>query len=740
MVVLVVFTAAGSFAATPAAGDVLVDSIGDGFSTVGDTSGTLGSVTRRFAGPSTTVEVMALPVDASLGVDRLFRLITTADVGLETRPADGLGRAVWLLRPGTEVGDDPTAFLALATTEWIFTVLVATEDPEAIDAAGVAAAIGAAQLERVGGPLAPADVVPSAAGGSDDLLALLPGDLGPLRVSGTAEATEPLGATVAVDPEVFEFLDAESEGVVRVWTGGGVRVAASVTRYPYELFAAAALGQVPSTAAAGAIERAVPGAVAFTGEEGAAGEIGLAFRRGDVAVLVLARADGGSAGDATAAAVDVAQAVAALVGDGNDDAYVFPGRRSTVQGLALSSVLVTGAALGAVGVGRARARRVRGRTVAPSPLGAASTGEVVELDADARRLRRRASLVLVGQVVCLDVGVGALAGDFGWRGAQLALVAFVAGIGFTTWWRGHEQRVLGPSAPRTAFLLPRPGGLAMGALALALLGLGVGYGVKGLRYLVLEPTLAQLKWSNFFGISPTAVGVLFALGGIAVAVLGATLFRVARALGRAGTRRTLAADRRPPVLYLRSFDDDDVPLPTIVSARRPFLELFSIRGADPFEESLAWELATYGPVVAVARPGRSAASLGAAREHLSDETWQQQVGERVEDAAVVVMAIGVTQGLRWELHRVVSGGHLGKTLFVFPPLPAEVLQQRWDHTSAALRDAGVATGPLPVAVELVHTVSVRGDGTLVATVAHRRDDASYRTGIDHAVRVLTPTA
>ena len=103
----------------------------------------------------------------------------------------------------------------------------------------------------------------------------------------------------------------------------------------------------------------------------------------------------------------------------------------------------------------------------------------------------------------------------------------------------------------------------------------------------------------------------------------------------------MAADDRSPLLYLRSFSDDRVQLATIVSARRPFLELFSVRGADPFEESLAWELCTYGPVVAVARPGGPAASLGAAREYLPDATWQEQVGERMADAAAIVGAAGL---------------------------------------------------------------------------------------------------
>ena len=218
-----------------------------------------------------------------------------------------------------------------------------------------------------------------------------------------------------------------------------------------------------------------------------------------------------------------------------------------------------------------------------------------------------------------------------------------------------------------------------------------------------------------------------------MAVLGGALFRVARALGRADTRRLLAVDHRPPVLYLRSFDDDTLPLATIASARRPFFELLSFRGRDPFEESVAWELATYGPVVAVGRPGRSLASLGAAREHLSDDTWKAQVAGRMHDARAIALAAGETPGLHWEVAQVVAAGHLAKTVFILPPLPADALARRWAFTSAALASAGAVVDQLPADVGLVHTVQVGADGRVAVTTAHQRDEASYRTAVDRAM-------
>ncbi len=209
-------------------------------------------------------------------------------------------------------------------------------------------------------------------------------------------------------------------------------------------------------------------------------------------------------------------------------------------------------------------------------------------------------------------------------------------------------------------------------------------------------------------------------------------------LSRARTKRVLEVDSRRAALYLRSFDDDSLPLPSIASARRPLFELFSLRGADPFEESMAWELNTYGPVVAVGRPGRSLASLGAAREHLADDTWRDQVANRMEEAGVIAVATGETDGLAWELGQVVNGGHLQKTFFVFPPVAPDAVGRRWEHTAASLTEAGQTVGPLPVPASLIHTVRLDTDGTVNVTFASRRDEATYRTAVDYALSPEEP--
>jgi hypothetical protein len=273
----------------------------------------------------------------------------------------------------------------------------------------------------------------------------------------------------------------------------------------------------------------------------------------------------------------------------------------------------------------------------------------------------------------------------------------------------------------------------MGIVAFGVLGLGMAYLLKGVRYVIFKPTLAQLRWADRLSMAPRDVGIVFAFGGLLVTMLGAVLWRIARALGRARVREVLDDDPRPSVLYLRSFADDSVPLPIIASARRPLFELFSVRGADPFEECVAWELDSYGPVVAVGRPGGTLASLGAAREHLSNETWHDEIESRMRDAGSIALAPGDTAGLAWELEAIVSGGHLPKTIFVFPPLAPAELERRWSHTSGILRAAGAMVDELPAPCSLVHTLQIRDDDSMRATWAFTRDEATYRSAVDRAL-------
>ena len=98
--------------------------------------------------------------------------------------------------------------------------------------------------------------------------------------------------------------------------------------------------------------------------------------------------------------------------------------------------------------------------------------------------------------------------------------------------------------------------------------------------------------------------------------------------------------RVPPVLYLRSFADDES------AARR--------HGALTEEEQLAKALAWVGPLFAVGKPGETLPQVGAQRIYVADDQWQTRVSELMAEARLVVLRTGSTGGFRWEVERALA--------------------------------------------------------------------------------------
>ncbi len=735
--------------AVPAVGEVLLSDVGSDFTLVGEKPGPLESLTRTFESDHARVDLDGFAVTDPPGVRQMFQVFSGDNPDFAVVDEPSLDIAAWFVPAGFEHGDG-FASLIFAARDHIFIFTLTTDSASDLDPVLFVRGLADRQIAAAGGPPPPDETTGGELTAAEsEVVAMLPAEppaVYGLTSSATITGNDELRGVDDIQNEVADFLSENAFTATRVWSDdtGQLLGAVSVTKYPYDIFAAASLGESTHPSRADVVSTDalddVPDVVTYTGRDEAADQIGTAFRRGDVFVLVLVtHADGVRAERAAALAADLTRLTAPRLPSGGTDAYEFPDTPSKLLGLALSAALVTAAAGGSTAVARLRARRVSRRWAGgtrPSAgpvVDGVGDGTAIALDRDATRLRHHGAIVAGGQLGAVNVGVVALAGDFAWQGVAVAVLAFVGGLVLTHTWQRRELGMLGAAAPPRQFVLPRPGGALVGLLSLAVLGLGVGYALKGLRYVVLRPSLAQLKWSDLLGVAPRTVGIVFGIGGFVVAVLGGGLFRIARALGRSGTKRVLEVDHRQAALYLRSFDDDSLPLPTIASARRPLLELFSLRGTDPFEEAVAWELNTYGPVVAVGRPGRSLASLGAAREHLSDETWRDQVANRMDEAGILAIATGETEGLAWELGQVVTGGHLPKTFFVFPPAAPAAIGRRWEHTAASLIGAGQAVGSLPVPPALVHTVRIDADGTARVTFANRRDEATYRTAVDRAL-------
>jgi hypothetical protein len=129
-------------------------------------------------------------------------------------------------------------------------------------------------------------------------------------------------------------------------------------------------------------------------------------------------------------------------------------------------------------------------------------------------------------------------------------------------------------------------------------------------------------------------------------------------------------DPRAPVLFLRSFEDDQLTF------KRPWWDLpghwFDLwsfrRNAD---EAMIDEIAQYGPVVALGMPGEKTIPFGAQRYYSTHEDWQNIVANTAKAAQAIVIAAGSTPGVLWEYELIARENLFDRTLVLFPPLPGD---------------------------------------------------------------------
>jgi hypothetical protein len=151
------------------------------------------------------------------------------------------------------------------------------------------------------------------------------------------------------------------------------------------------------------------------------------------------------------------------------------------------------------------------------------------------------------------------------------------------------------------------------------------------------------------------------------------LFALSRRLRRYARRRALLsmdearlADPRRPVLFLRSFGDDQVSL---AQAKVPWLLRFfdPLAIAGTLEELLLREFGYLGPVLALGKPSDGLPPLGVARKYCRGETWREVVGSLMDEASLIVVGVARSEGLAWEIGALRDKGLLSKTVFILPP-------------------------------------------------------------------------
>ena len=170
-----------------------------------------------------------------------------------------------------------------------------------------------------------------------------------------------------------------------------------------------------------------------------------------------------------------------------------------------------------------------------------------------------------------------------------------------------------------------------------------------------------------------AIGILFGGGAVGVAAYDymSGVWARARTELHPVTADLRRWDKRRPVLLLRSFPDD------AQNVQHETASTWDEETMESLEEAVGARLGRYGPYIAVADPGRGV-SGGAARDRFQGNEWRVAVQNWMDEAAIIAMVAGWTEGVRWELQQAIARGHVEKLLLVLPGGPH--MDARWRHT------------------------------------------------------------
>ena len=166
---------------------------------------------------------------------------------------------------------------------------------------------------------------------------------------------------------------------------------------------------------------------------------------------------------------------------------------------------------------------------------------------------------------------------------------------------------------------------------------------------------------DFASLVSLAVGGF--LGLIISVVVFICLFRAKQYLQIAADS-LLGNDKRPPILFLRSFSDDPKVTATAGLGHEGLAYLLDLS----LETRLANHFMDFGPFIAVGSPQEKIPQIGAARVKLSDEEWQNSVTNWMQESSAVVLYAGTTKWVSWELQRIIEGGWTTKLILLFPPV------------------------------------------------------------------------
>lgn len=249
--------------------------------------------------------------------------------------------------------------------------------------------------------------------------------------------------------------------------------------------------------------------------------------------------------------------------------------------------------------------------------------------------------------------------------------------------------------------------LSAAAIAALMLGLGLVY--VGLFDLEREPDNAAYA---FFDINVILLVILFFM-----IFFQQASWSLMRSIHSKNYLAIDVARKVSDILYLRSFHLDKKRL--FENGTLPFAR-------ESTELSVMKVLSEFGQPVAIGIPNEKIPPMGIPRVYADDFTWQSLVTDLIAASSWIVLQIGSSNWVEWELRRIVESNQLERTIIVFPAKVDNSLVAGWKAIVSGLnapdlRDALTAIDPR-------NTIAVMASRPDLITTVHSksRDTSAYR--------------
>lgn len=212
-----------------------------------------------------------------------------------------------------------------------------------------------------------------------------------------------------------------------------------------------------------------------------------------------------------------------------------------------------------------------------------------------------------------------------------------------------------------------------------------------------------------------------------LSLLGFLLLIFAQRYLQVSIESLLASDQRRPILFLRSFDDD---------------EKLQFKKADDslldfsLETRLSKHFRHFGPFIAIGSPTERVPQLGAARATLPDSVWQSKVMEWIVQSGLIVMYSGKTHWVNWELTKVIEAGKAPNLILIVPELKGSRRKRyedsalRLERVRQALKDTLWSRSLTSLQVsQNIRALAFHEDGSITVIRSSLRNRDSYHLAL-----------